>query len=277
MRNRKRIIFLITLIFIFAAKVSSSAELKLSKLIFRVGDPYVNVNGVKKPIDSNSMETKPILINGRVMIPIRTIIENMGGNIQWDPVVQQINISLNDKTVILTIGSSTAQIKVGLYSEPIIQRLDVPAQEINGRTMVPLRFVSETLGASVAWDNANKTATVSFSSDATNLPTTHLNPKWISMHGITGRADITVCLTCHQGANKFVIPTKGDKIALFAQSQEFCYTCHLQSSHEDNWMAKHPQAVAEKGLLNCLTCHDIDMPDANVTGTYCNTCHWFKS
>jgi hypothetical protein len=114
-----------------------------------------------------------------------------------------------------------------------------------------------------------------------SLPS-HDSPAWKSQHGKTARSAIGECTKCHvtPGQPKFVSPSTGDQAADFAQAQEFCSNCHLQrpEMHENSMVPVHPGKVGERGLPNCLTCHDKEQPkpDAKVTGTYCNQCHWLQ-
>lgn len=111
-----------------------------------------------------------------------------------------------------------------------------------------------------------------------SLPS-HDLPTWKSQHGKVARTNIGECTKCHvtPGQPKFVTPSTGDLAADFARAQEFCYTCHLKrpEMHEKSMFPIHPAKVAERGVQNCLTCHNRDQKtDPKVTGTYCNQCHW---
>ncbi|MGN1004595.1 MAG: N-acetylmuramoyl-L-alanine amidase [Oscillospiraceae bacterium] len=97
---------------------------------------------------------------GRTMVPVRLITERMGASVQWYAQTNQVAISLNGSTVTLKIGSSQALVngeEVTLYD-------GVPAMVANyngiERTMVPLRFVSEQLGAQVGWEQETYTAVI---------------------------------------------------------------------------------------------------------------------
>jgi len=124
-----------------------------------------------------------------------------------------------------------------------------------------------------------KCAACHFWPDRATLPS-HENPAWGSIHGKSGRQDVSNCAKCHydKESQKFATPSTGDIIADFARANSYCYGCHLKRpvNHDGGWMAKHPQMATSKGLPNCFACHDKDQPRTNVTGTYCNTCHWFK-
>lgn len=112
-----------------------------------------------------------------------------------------------------------------------------------------------------------------------SLPS-HENPEWKVIHGREGRKDVNNCAKCHydKESQKFATPSTGDLIADFARANSYCYGCHLKrpANHDGAWMSKHPQMAKDKGLQNCFACHDKNQPRPNVTGTYCNTCHWFQ-
>lgn len=87
----------------------------------------------------------PVIENGRTLVPLRAIFEKIGASVEWDGETQTVTATKDDTTVSLTINSTTAK-KNG---QEIV--LDVPAKIINGRTMVPVRFVSDCFGVGVEW------------------------------------------------------------------------------------------------------------------------------
>lgn len=123
------------------------------KIVLKMKSPSMTVDGVVKEIDPGK-GTAPVSINGRTMVPIRAIIETMGGNLAWTATEQRLDISLKSKILKLWINKSTAD----LDGKDL--KMDVPPKIINGRTMVPLRFVSESLGSPVIWDAATQQITI---------------------------------------------------------------------------------------------------------------------
>lgn len=125
-----------------------------------------------------------------------------------------------------------------------------------------------------------KCAACHYYPDRKTLPS-HENAQWGVTHGKSGRADVNNCAKCHydKESQKFATPSTGDLIADFARANSYCYGCHLKrpANHDGQWMSKHATFANERGLLNCFACHDKNQPGANVTGTYCNTCHWFTT
>lgn len=106
----------------------------------------VNVDGHR--VDFGDQQ--PIQRDGRVLVPLRGVFEQMGANVKWEPETQTVIADSGSTQIKLIIGSRTAWIN----NSP--QTLDVPAQLVNGRTLVPLRFLSEALGADVRWFDSTR-------------------------------------------------------------------------------------------------------------------------
>ncbi|MEK4109657.1 spore coat protein H [Paenibacillus sp. DS2363] len=88
----------------------------------------------------------PLQQSGRVMVPVNAILEAMGAEVTWDKTEKTVTAVLNDQTLVLKIGSSTATVN----GETL--EIDAPAIIQNSRTLVPVRFISEGLGLTVDWD-----------------------------------------------------------------------------------------------------------------------------
>ncbi|MCE5224028.1 hypothetical protein LLG10_07600 [bacterium] len=101
----------------------------------------MTVNDVVKAID-----VPPFIQSGRTLVPIRAISEGLGAKVEWEPKTQKITIRLGSKTVELWIGKLEAKVNGKTV------KLDVPPMIKKGRTFVPIRFVSEALGAKVDWN-----------------------------------------------------------------------------------------------------------------------------
>lgn len=97
-----------------------------------------------------NFDVPPNVIQGRVLVPLRGVFEQLGARVDYDARTQHIVAVRGEQTVELTLGSRQA--RVG--GAPKL--LDVPAFTIADRTMVPLRFISESLGASVQWVEASR-------------------------------------------------------------------------------------------------------------------------
>lgn len=112
---------------------------------------YVSViiDGVWQKYDNPA-----VVMNGSTLVPLRPIFEKLGAVIQWNNETRTVTATKNNKTIKLTIGSTTA------YVNGVKNTLSTEAQIINDGTMVPIRFVSEALGAEVKWDEISKTVEI---------------------------------------------------------------------------------------------------------------------
>ena len=138
----------------FMNNISTPVYQGTTQIDLQIGNQYMNVNGVGRLIDNNG--TMPVLSNGRTMLPIRAVIEALGGTIEWDA---------NTFTTTVTIGNKNIKIKIGdkvAYVNGTAKNLDVPAQLINQRTMLPLRFIMENLGGNVTWEDATQIVRIKY-------------------------------------------------------------------------------------------------------------------
>jgi spore germination cell wall hydrolase CwlJ-like protein len=106
-------------------------------------------------IDNESLQLNEpaFLMNERLFVPVRSIVENLGGTISWKPEVQQIYLStLTNDTLIFTIGKSEMLFNDRLYI------MDVEPFIIEERVYIPLRHAAEFLHTDVAWDSTTVTA-----------------------------------------------------------------------------------------------------------------------
>ncbi|WP_134682916.1 copper amine oxidase N-terminal domain-containing protein [Brevibacillus migulae] len=100
-------------------------------------------------------DQKPVILNSRTLVPIRPIAESLGFTVGW-----------NEKTRTVTINKGTSNVSL-VVSQKIAKRngetitLDVPAQILNQRTVVPVRFIAEALNYKVDWEQASQTVKIS--------------------------------------------------------------------------------------------------------------------
>jgi hypothetical protein len=117
-----------------------------------VGSPRMTVNGTVKAIDARG--TKPLINKGTTMIPIRAIVESLGGSVGWDTADRRLDIRLGSRRVTAWVGKTTAKVNGGSTT------MNTAPAIIGGRTMIPLRFVAENLGCLVGWDQPTKGVTL---------------------------------------------------------------------------------------------------------------------
>ncbi|MFI2858614.1 copper amine oxidase N-terminal domain-containing protein [Paenibacillus sp. JSM ZJ436] len=102
----------------------------------------------------------PIMVQNRVMLPMRVIFQLLGAKVTWDQKTQTVTAVRDNSTIILKINAKTATI------DGKSTTLDVPAKNLSGTTMVPVRFVSEALGEKIGWNSTTKTVTVTTSNNS---------------------------------------------------------------------------------------------------------------
>jgi len=115
------------------------------------GDVPVKVVLDEKPL---ALDTEPVNKNGSLLVPLRTIVEALGAQVDWNGEDRSITITTNNKTVKMTIEDEKAYINGSEYI------LDAPPLLISGKTMVPLRFISEATGCKVYWYDTVKTVLI---------------------------------------------------------------------------------------------------------------------
>lgn len=115
-----------------------------------------NAFAVNLSVDGNMLapDVAPILEDGRTLVPVRAIFEAIGATVTWDNDTRTATAIKGDITIKLTIDDTTA------YVNDTPKTLDVPARLVSGRTLVPARFVAESMNAEVWWDDETKTAYV---------------------------------------------------------------------------------------------------------------------
>lgn len=125
--------------------------------IFNMSEPPLQATGeIKVYINGIEMVTDvpPLLSQDRTLVPMRAIGEQLGCTVNYDAASKKVTISGNGQTVTLTVNQKQA------YINGQEQLLDVPAKVVNGRTLVPLRFVGQSFNATVDWNGATQTVTI---------------------------------------------------------------------------------------------------------------------
>ena len=140
--------------FDFSAELTANSMLyakwkENNEIILTIGSRKISVFGREIKND-----VAPKIVNDRTMLPIRIVAESLGGTVTWNGELQRVTIQKGADVILITIGADTA------YVNGTAVKLDAAAFVENGRTYLPLRFVSETLGAQVVWNEAEKTVTI---------------------------------------------------------------------------------------------------------------------
>ena len=136
---KKNLALILSIVLIFSCAMPSLAS----------GDIKVNIDGKKINFD-----VQPTVINGRTLVPVRAIFEALGASVRWVDNINAVNAQKGDTYVTLYLGNTS------MYVNSVEKKLDVPAMEIDGRTMVPIRAISEAFGATITWNEAKNTVEI---------------------------------------------------------------------------------------------------------------------
>lgn len=124
----------------------------VKEIILQIDNPVMKVDNTDVPIDDSG--TAPIVINDRTLVPVRAIIEAMGGTVGWDGSERKVTLELGGDTIMLYIDDTTA------YFNNISSVLDTAPAIINDRTMLPIRFIAESFGFDVDWNGNTQEITI---------------------------------------------------------------------------------------------------------------------
>jgi hypothetical protein len=113
---------------------------------FATQDPGLKVYVAGDPV---SFDVPPVIVSGRTLVPIRFVVEKMGGTVSWDEATKTVTVELGGTKVEVVRDSTSGKVN----GQPVT--LDVRATIMNGRTMVPLRFISESLNKKVDYHAAS--------------------------------------------------------------------------------------------------------------------------
>ena len=131
----------------FAADAKATGAITLT-----IGSPTMSVNGTSTTIDAEG--SRATLYKGYTMLPLRSVVENMGGTVSWNAANQQITMKYNGSTVSMTLGSKTA------YANGVAKSMSVAPFTDNGRTYVWLRSLESFPNVKVNWHPDTRQATV---------------------------------------------------------------------------------------------------------------------
>lgn len=122
-------------------------------ITLQIGNPSMTINGMEQMIDPQG--TVPVLRQDRTLLPVRAVMEGLGGTVEWDGKTQTVSLTRGQQTLFLRIGSTSAWDNEGAWftldSQPIL---------LNDRTMLPIRFVVEYFGGTVEWIGETQTVKI---------------------------------------------------------------------------------------------------------------------
>lgn len=155
----KKIIFTMLLILSLGMLCSACfADENADSITLQIGNPIMTADNEETEIDEGR-DTVPVIVEGRTLLPIRAVIETMGGTVDWDNEQQTTVLLYGDNKVELQINSNIA------YLNGEEKELDAVPVIINGRTMLPIRFIAESFGFNVDWNSTEQIITINKSID----------------------------------------------------------------------------------------------------------------
>ena len=131
-----------------------SASTKVIQL--KIGSTTMHVDGKAVPL-----EAAPIILNSRTLVPLRVLIESLGGRVVWSPSARTVDMFLGEHSVDISVGGNIGYVNDKAVAIDPANPKVVPVI-INSRTMLPLRFVAQNLGCAVVWTAATKTITTTY-------------------------------------------------------------------------------------------------------------------
>jgi hypothetical protein len=144
----KKSIVAIMVVVILIAGISCNYVQGLSREV------KVNLNGEEVVFD-----TKPVIVDGRTMVPLRAVFEALSMDVSWDGALEKVTAEKENLEIILFVGSNMPTVNGEVVE------IDVASYIDNGRIMVPLRFIAESTGALVKWDGSTSTVTITSQND----------------------------------------------------------------------------------------------------------------
>lgn len=141
---------------VFAANIFS---VSIGSNVFKVKEAGVLVNK-----ETLKTEFSPYIKDGRTFVPIREITEKLGANVKWNSKDESIKITLNGDVINMQINNPNVTVngkKISLDKAQAPQLALYKSPRRETKTMVPLRFISETFGYEVNWNNEKVRAEIS--------------------------------------------------------------------------------------------------------------------
>ncbi|WP_019912437.1 copper amine oxidase N-terminal domain-containing protein [Paenibacillus sp. HW567] len=135
---------------------SNQDDGEITQIVLKVNNPEMYVDGELKEIDPGK-DTVPIVRGGNTLLPVSSIIKELGGNTAWSSKENKLTINLNERSVVLWLDQKKAMVN------SVSKTLSTAPTVIEGRTMVPLRFLSEQLGIKIVWHGSNQVISLFYS------------------------------------------------------------------------------------------------------------------
>jgi hypothetical protein len=144
--------------YMLAGNDSSMMNFVATEVTAAPGSPPATTGNsvIQVHLDGKTLEfdQPPLIVDGRTLVPFRSIFEALGASVKYIADTKTVIANKTVTTITLKIGSTKTQV------DDRTVELDVTARVVNGRTMVPLRFVGEAMGSEVTWNGATRTISI---------------------------------------------------------------------------------------------------------------------
>ncbi len=159
MISNKKFFAILLILCLMATSLAGFAEGELpigtTDIRFVIGSSSYTVNGT-----AMTMDTAPLIMYGRTLLPIRYVATPLGADVGWDGAERKVTVELAGTKIEMWIDNPTARVNGG--NVPIdAEDNNVKPVIVDNRTMLPIRFVSEQLKCNVGWDEIKREVQIS--------------------------------------------------------------------------------------------------------------------
>jgi hypothetical protein len=131
-------------------------------ILMKIDDPMMTMaNGSRQEIDPGR-GTVPLIRNSRTLVPIRAIVEGMGGNVGYTAITREVSLRYGQQSVSMWLDNTSISVNGASKT------MDVAPASINDRTMVPIRFAGENLGCAVEFINSTRQVVIVYYETSTS-------------------------------------------------------------------------------------------------------------
>ncbi len=233
----KKKIFTAALAFALSCGMCGVAYAAEKAAELQVGNNVMKVNMVEQTIDA-----PPVIVDGRTLVPVRAVVEALDGTVDWDAETKTAKLVSGDNTIELTIDSTTAKLNGAE------ETLDVAPMIIDGRTMLPIRFVAESFGFYTDWDGETKTVYVAKIADAK-----------------VSDEDLDEYAVYHTGEDGTVFVEKGDRTVVYDKDGETIGEFLNTYRSEDLYTDKDGKTVKVVNTPESMYFEDADGKRSDLT------------
>ena len=245
--NKMKAIFVSVVLTVIFALLSTAAAYANNNINVTVEGQRVNFTG-----------QPPVIFEGRTLVPVRGVFEQMGFEVGWDNATRRITLTNNRYTVVLTVGSNE------FTKNGVRRTLDIPPQIINGTTMLPIRSVLESVGYQLDWDGRGA-GTVIITALPQTTPTQQPNaPGWRTINGSWGvRLSAPSAWEYEESQDRtreIVVNIEGyNLIMLVAKSDETAFNRFMNDTHPEHLVIAHRSFLFDDGTEGWVVEREYDI------------------